>query len=47
MDFRSRVRARLPGLKIPRDAEIVEELAQHLEDLYHEGLDAGLDHAAA
>jgi predicted permease len=47
MDFREYVRSRLPSLGVPREPEIVDELAQHLEDLYRESLSAGLDHDAA
>jgi predicted permease len=47
MDFREYVRNRLPSLGVPREREIVDELAQHLEDLYRESLSAGLDHDAA
>jgi putative ABC transport system permease protein len=44
MDFRSYVRGRLPTLTTAREAEILEELAQHLEDVYRSERDAGLDH---
>src|SRR5437016_12399684 len=47
MEFRSYVRERLPALKFVREEEIVEELSQHLDDIYREGLAAGLDHDAA
>ena len=47
MDFRAYVREYLQRLPIAHEAEIVEELAQHLEDVYREGRDAGLDHDAA
>src|SRR5918996_695998 len=47
MDFRRYVRERLPALKVVREEEIVEELAQHLDDVYREGLASGLDDAAA
>ena len=47
MDFRPYVREHLPPLMIAREAEIVEELAQHLDDVYTEGRDTGLDHEAA
>jgi len=47
MDFGRYVREHLPPLMIAREAEIVEELAQHLEDIYGEGLEAGLDHQTA
>ena len=46
MDFRRYVRDRLPPLAIAREPEIVDELAQHLHDLYHdaraEGRSAGV-----
>ncbi|MPY89686.1 MAG: FtsX-like permease family protein [Luteitalea sp.] len=47
MDFRPYVREHLPPLMIAREAEIVEELAQHLDEIYGEARDAGLDHGAA
>src|SRR5918996_2639010 len=47
MDFRRYVRERLPALKVVREEEIVEELAQHLDDVYREGLTSGLDDGAA
>lgn len=47
MDFRAYVREHLPPLAVAREAEIVEELAQHLEDVYQEARKAGLDHPAA
>ena len=47
MDFRQYVREQLPSLLTPREPEILEELAQHLEDLYREGRSIGLDHDAA
>ena len=47
MDFRAFIRARLPPLAIAREPEIIDELAQHLADLYREGRDTGLDHDAA
>jgi predicted permease len=47
MDFRPHVRARLPPLRIAREPEIVDEIAQHLGDLYREARLAGADHAAA
>jgi predicted permease len=47
MDFRQYVRQQLPSLLTPREPEILEELAQHLEDLYREGRSIGLDHDAA
>ena len=47
MDFRQYVREQLPSLLTPREPEILEELAQHLEDLYREARSIGLDHDAA
>jgi predicted permease len=47
VDFKAYVRAHLPPLTIAREPEIIDELAQHLADLYHEGIAAGLDHDAA
>jgi hypothetical protein len=47
MDFRQYVREQLPSLLTPREPEILEELAQHLEDLYWEQRSGGLDHADA
>jgi predicted permease len=47
MDFRRHVREQLPSLLTPREPEILEELAQHLEDLYREQRSAGLDHDEA
>ena len=47
MDFRSYIREHLPALKVVREDEIVEELSQHLEDLYDDGVKSGLDHDAA
>jgi putative ABC transport system permease protein len=47
MDFRRYVRDQLPSLPTPREPEILEELAQHLEDLYREQRSAGLDHHEA
>ena len=43
MDFREYVRAHLPPLTIAREPEIIDELAQHLADLYREGRATGLD----
>jgi predicted permease len=42
-DWKEEIRARLSGLRLPptREAEIVEELAQHLDDLYEESLQGG------
>ena len=47
MEFRRYVRERLPALGVLREDEIVEELAQHLEDVYRDGVASGLDHDAA
>lgn len=47
MDFQHYVREHLPALNVPREEEIVQELAQHLEDVYRDGLSAGLDQEAA
>ena len=47
MDFHQYVREQLPSLLTPREPEILEELAHHLEDLYREGRSAGFDHEAA
>jgi predicted permease len=44
MDFRPYLRRHLPPLLLAREAEIVEELAQHLDEIYREARDAGLDH---
>jgi predicted permease len=47
MDFRPHVRRHLPPLTIAREPEIVDELAQHLHDLYDEALAGGLTADAA
>ena len=47
MDFRAYVRDRLPELDLARDPEILDELAQHLADLYKEGRASGLSHDEA
>jgi putative ABC transport system permease protein len=47
MDFKRRVREHLPPLKVAREPEIVDELAQHLQDLYDEAIASGLQHADA
>ena len=47
MDFRPYLRRHLPPLVVAREAEIVEELAQHLEEVYREALDGGLSHDEA
>jgi putative ABC transport system permease protein len=44
MDFRRRVREHLPPLRVAREPEIVDELAQHLQDLYDEAIASGLPH---
>src|ERR1041385_1830696 len=48
-DWKQEIRDRLQPLKLspPREAEIVEELAQHLEDRYQRLLNAGHDPAQA
>ena len=47
MDFRPYLRRHLPPLMVAREAEIVEELAQHLEEIYREAIDDGLSHDEA
>ena len=47
VDFRRYVRDHLPPLAIRREPEIVDELAQHLSDLYQEAIAAGATHEAA
>jgi predicted permease len=47
VDFRSYIRDHLPALGVTREEDIVDELAQHLDDVYHEGRSCGLDHEAA
>jgi predicted permease len=47
MDFHRFVREHLPPLAIAREPEIVDELAQHLSDLYQEVRARGLTHDAA
>ena len=42
MDFRRQVREHLPPLTMAREPEILDELAQHLHDLYEEAIAAGL-----
>jgi predicted permease len=44
MDFRPYLRRHLPPLVVARETEIVEELAQHLEEVYREAIDDGLSH---
>jgi putative ABC transport system permease protein len=48
-DFKSEIRKRLEGLSLPpaREAEIIEELSQHLEDQYEETLSQGATEDAA
>lgn len=46
-DWREEVRKRLAHLKLAYEAEIVEELAQHLEDVYQRSLRAGMSDADA
>jgi predicted permease len=47
MDFREYVRSHVPPLAIAREQEVVEELSQHLDDLYREARAEGLDHEEA
>jgi predicted permease len=47
MDFRPYLHRHLPPLMVAREAEIVEELAQHLEELYRDAIDHGLSHDEA
>ena len=47
MDFKPLVRRHLPPLVIHREPEILEELAQHLSDIYRDGLGEGLSHEEA
>jgi putative ABC transport system permease protein len=47
MDFRPYVRERLSPIVLAREPEIVEELAEHLSDLYQEALAAGASHETA
>jgi hypothetical protein len=48
-DWKEEVRRRLRGLKVSpvNEAEIVEELAQHLDDVYQRALNSGMSEAAA
>jgi putative ABC transport system permease protein len=48
-DFQSEIRRRLEGLSLPpaREAEIIEELSQHLDDQYEETLSQGATEEAA
>ena len=47
MDFRQYVRERLSPLALAREPEIVDELAEHLSDLYEEARSAGASHEHA
>ncbi len=47
MDFRSYVREYLSTLTLPREPEVVEELAEHLQDVYQDARASGVDHDAA
>jgi len=47
MDFRQHVRAHLPALGVRREPEIVDEIAEHLSELYEDGRLEGLTHEAA
>ena len=47
MDFRQYVRERLSPLALAREPEIVDELAEHLSDLYEEARTAGASHEHA
>jgi putative ABC transport system permease protein len=47
MDFRQHVRSHLPALDLRREPEIVEEIAEHLAELYDEARQEGLTHEAA
>jgi predicted permease len=47
MDFRRHVRDHLLPLTIAREPEIVDELAQHLQDLYDEAIASGMPHGDA
>ena len=47
MDFKEHVRTHLTSLSLSREPEIVDELAQHLADLYDEARAAGLAHGDA
>ncbi|HUE86149.1 MAG TPA: ABC transporter permease [Vicinamibacterales bacterium] len=47
MDFRPHVRKHLPALGVRREPEIVDEIAEHLSELYHDGRAEGLTHDAA
>ena len=44
-DWRPEIRARLTGVRLSpaREAEIIEELSQHLEDRWREQVAAGAD----
>jgi predicted permease len=47
MDFRQHVRSHLPALGVRREPEIVDEIAEHLSELYDESRLEGLTHEAA
>lgn len=47
MDFREHVRHHLPPLMVRREPQIVDELAEHLADLYAEARNEGIGHAEA
>jgi putative ABC transport system permease protein len=47
MDFRQHVRDHLPPLAIAREPEIVDELGQHLTDIYQEARATGATHDTA
>ena len=47
MDFKAFVRTQLPPLSIAREPQIVDELAQHLSDLYDEARAEGIAHEEA
>src|SRR5262245_58113877 len=48
-DWKDEIRRRLAGLKLEpaRENEIVEELDQHLDDVYHRALNSGASEAEA
>ena len=47
MDFHAYIREHVPRLALEREPEIVDELAQHLADLYQESIAAGCPHDEA
>jgi predicted permease len=47
MDFRQHVRAHLPALGIRREPEIVDEIAEHLSELYDDSRREGATHEMA